>query len=658
MKFFYFCFLLKIIISHKRERVELLNMEQKECSTNLGKMDLILNSNYTSEEEIKSYFLLNFKDNKNKKRPMICLASFSKKEEPKEIDILPNSDEEMNKVNDDDPIEEEEELDEEECNNTLNEFKQRIDEAVKDTNLEPFSKQMKKIGERMKKDDLYDDFKKLFSSLLKLNNYLKEGFKNSEYYKKLQQIKENYNMEEIEKTTKEIKSEISTILSKIFKTSVNKSKLENELNKVKNSIVQIQKIIQDIKSLKKLTVFISKLKIFDASIQNVPDGVKLFFIKETYRQIRFFLTNFDLSKIKESLKKVEVPDELKDHVKKLDILGLISDNLKKIFSSENVIEIDNSRKELCEILDNLIQNYAANTTLAPFIEKVKDMMEKIGENVNSTETIEKFLEFSKNVKKLNETVSEIMDKMKPSNQKKILSDIKEYIKETEFTKIKEKINKVSNNKFVEKLNSIFQSSNLDEFVQRNKELKDMIKEYQENKTENSKLKKLVEKLKEITKKIDDKLQNVEAIGEFKTLISTINDYNKKFKDIVDKINDNASTDIKESISQEFNSLKDKVNQTIANFTNNVKEKMDVPEEFKEINQKVKDILFNSSNLAEAKTKSKELKDYINEIQKNYNSENKEKFKELTKNIDEKLKDTELYKNFENFVDNFTAFNDK
>ena len=154
MKFFYFCFLLKIIISHKRERVELLNMEQKECSTNLGKMDLILNSNYTSEEEIKSYFLLNFKDNKNKKRPMICLASFSKKEEPKEIDILPNSDEEMNKVNDDDPIEEEEELDEEECNNTLNEFKQRIDEAVKDTNLEPFSKQIKKIGERMKKDEL------------------------------------------------------------------------------------------------------------------------------------------------------------------------------------------------------------------------------------------------------------------------------------------------------------------------------------------------------------------------------------------------------------------------------------------------------------------------------------------------------------------------
>lgn len=68
-----YIFLLVLFSSNQANPdVKISNVDNSQCSTSVGKIDMVVNYTSASEDNINSYFLLNFLDKKNQKRPSIC----------------------------------------------------------------------------------------------------------------------------------------------------------------------------------------------------------------------------------------------------------------------------------------------------------------------------------------------------------------------------------------------------------------------------------------------------------------------------------------------------------------------------------------------------------------------------------------------------------
>jgi len=68
-----YIFLLVLFSSNQANPdVKISNVDNSQCSTSVGKIDMVVNYTSASEDNINSYFLLNFLDKNNQKRPSIC----------------------------------------------------------------------------------------------------------------------------------------------------------------------------------------------------------------------------------------------------------------------------------------------------------------------------------------------------------------------------------------------------------------------------------------------------------------------------------------------------------------------------------------------------------------------------------------------------------
>ena len=84
MKFIFFCLLLSLVnLQDKEPNVELGKMEENQCSTDIGKLNFKFKFQYTSEDVINSYFLLNLRDQNSQKHSMICKVEVEESKENK-----------------------------------------------------------------------------------------------------------------------------------------------------------------------------------------------------------------------------------------------------------------------------------------------------------------------------------------------------------------------------------------------------------------------------------------------------------------------------------------------------------------------------------------------------------------------------------------------
>ena len=72
MKLLYFVLLISFVNLQNKPNVEIGEMEDDQCSTDIGRHNYNFKTQYTTEEAINSYFLLNMKDQNNEKHIMIC----------------------------------------------------------------------------------------------------------------------------------------------------------------------------------------------------------------------------------------------------------------------------------------------------------------------------------------------------------------------------------------------------------------------------------------------------------------------------------------------------------------------------------------------------------------------------------------------------------
>ncbi len=71
-KIYYILFLCFLTSNQANSGINISNGEKSQCSTSIGKIDMVVNYISNSENNINSYFLLNFLDKNNKKRTSIC----------------------------------------------------------------------------------------------------------------------------------------------------------------------------------------------------------------------------------------------------------------------------------------------------------------------------------------------------------------------------------------------------------------------------------------------------------------------------------------------------------------------------------------------------------------------------------------------------------
>jgi len=77
-KFLFLILTLQISNEQTSMNIGILGIEKSlNCANKIGRMELIPKYSFSSQEELKSYFLINFKDSSNKNRFSICLLSLS-----------------------------------------------------------------------------------------------------------------------------------------------------------------------------------------------------------------------------------------------------------------------------------------------------------------------------------------------------------------------------------------------------------------------------------------------------------------------------------------------------------------------------------------------------------------------------------------------------
>lgn len=231
----------------------------------------------------------------------------------------------------------------------------------------------------------------------------------------------------------EIMIALSGMSLKILKKSINKGELEEKVKEVQKNYQSFKDFIQKIKSIYELSKFISKLKVMNESVKLFPDNYKFIVYKGIYKTIKNFLLELDISKVREELKSMDLPDNVKELVGKLDFLGQIGENFQKIFKAENIQEIVDSKEEIKTLIDNVIHAYTDNTSLQPLVEKIHEIRNKVEEKVDLKDTTTKIFNLVQSAKQLNQTISDIKEKL-------TLDHIIESIREKDISELQEKIN--------------------------------------------------------------------------------------------------------------------------------------------------------------------------------------------------------------------------
>ena len=654
MKMIFVLFFLISLVNLQDEepQIKLGQMENNQCSTDIGKLNLRFKMQYSFQKEINSYFLLSMKDQNSQKKTMICKVELEgsnedgknstepeedkKKEEntdkEKEEDKDKEKEEDKDKPKEEDKDKEKEEdkdkqkeedekqLDSD-CQKALDDAKEQLNDIIKGTKLEEVAKKIQEFQENIQKDGLSEDLNKLQNGVVKIIN----GIEDSGLAKKLKQnlglvgengeVKKLYELifsSPILEGNNEVMLAISGISLKLLKKSINKGELEERVKNVQNNYQNIKDFVQKIKVIYDLSQFISKLKIMNQSVELFPDSYKFIVYKTIYKMIKNFLIDLDISKIREEIKSMEIPENIKEIVGKLDILGQIGENIQSIFKAENIKEILDSKAEIKTLVDNIIHTYTDNTSLEPIIQKVQEIKNKAEEKINQDDSANKFLNFIQSAKQLNQTISDIKERLTLDNIIKSIreADISELQKkinepiDTIAEKVKEKLNDEDVKLVYEKLKNVAQSKNLEEVNKALEELKDALKELKEKNKENK-----FGNLNNIFEDIKAKVGDSELLGDFKNLYETTKSFGETLNPTVSNIVKTAFKETDESIKKNIEKAKTNLEGSIDNLKQKLQSNLDL---LKPIGEKCKEIL-ESDDFDELKMHIKELKDLVLEI---------------------------------------------
>jgi DNA repair exonuclease SbcCD ATPase subunit len=718
MKFLHFCLLISFVYLQNKPSIKIGEMENNQCSTDIGRLNYKFMLQYTTEEVINSYFLLNMKDQNNEKRAMICKIELgvnkengkngtetdpdkdkgndidkpkdqsqpkeNEKDLPKENEKAQEKDQPKENEKDqpkenekaqekdqpkenekDQPKENEKEKDkpdekllDAECKKLLDDTKEQLKDLIKDTKLEEVANKIKEFQENIEKEGLSEDLKKLFDGVKKVAN----GLQNSPLGKRLgldiSKIKEIYELMDsnhIFEGNQEIMIGLSGISLKLLKKSFNKDELEEKVKDLQKNYQSIKDFILKIQSLYQLSKFISKLKVMNESIKLFPETYKFIVYKGIYKTIKNFLFELDISKIRDEIKSMDLPDNIKEIVGKFDFLGQIGENIQKIFKGENIQEIIDSKEEIKKLLDNVIHAYTDNTSLQPLVEKLDEIRSKVEEKIDLKESATKIYNLIQSAKQLQQSINDAKEKL-------TLDHIIESIRETDISelqqkinepideiaeKVKERLNDEDVKLIFEKLKKVAQSKTLEEVNKSLEELKDTLKELKD-KNKGDKF----GKLKDIFEEIKAKVKESELLGDFKELSETVKSYGEKLDSLFGNIVKNSLDETSESIKENIEKAKTKLKDSMDKLKEKVKENL---AEIKPFSDKFKEI-YESDDFDELKMHIKELQDLIMEMKDKLpeNSKLNQIFDKIIKKIEEKQKSSEFIDQLKKYITDIKA----
>jgi len=698
----YFVLLISFANLQNKPNVEIGEVENNQCSSDIGRFNYKFKIQYTSEEAINSYFLLNMKDQNNEKRAMICKVELGEtkeneknepepdpnqpkekeKDQPKEKEKEKDQPKEKEKEKEkDQPKEKEKEKEKDqpkekekdepdeklldaECKELLDGTKEELKGLIKDTKLEEVANKIKEFKENIAKDGLSKDLKMLFDGVMKVAN----GLQGSPLGKKLEKrlgfdishIKEMYELMDsnhIFEGNHEIMIGLSGISLKLLKKSMKKDDLEEKVKDLQKNYQSIKDFILKVQSIYQLSKFISKLKAMNESIKMFPESYKFVVYKGIYKTIKNFLFDLDISKIREEIKAMDLPDNIKEIVGKFDFLGLIGENIQKLFKAENIQEIIDSKEELKQLLDNVIHTFTNNTSLQPLVEKFDEIRAKVESKIDLKESSTKVYNLIQSAKQLQQSINDVKEKL-------TLDHIIESIREIDISelqqklnepideiaeKVKEKLNDEDVQLIFQKLKKVAQSKTLDEVNKSLEELKDTLKELKDKKKD--------EKfgiLNDIFEKIQAKTKMSELFGDFKELSETVKSYGEKLDSLFGNIVKNSLDEANESIKENIEKAKTKINDSLDKIKEKVKENLD---EIKPFSDKIKEI-YECDDLDELKMRIKELKDLTIEMKDKLPEESKLNpiYDKIIKKIEEKQKQLEFIDQLKKYITDIKALN--
>jgi DNA repair exonuclease SbcCD ATPase subunit len=614
MKFIFVFILISFAHLQQKPSIHLGKMESNQCSTDIGRLNFKFKYQYTSEEAVNSFFLLNMQDQNNQKRSMICRVELEVKKK----------------------------LLDSECQTILNNTKEELKTIIKDTKLEEFANKIKEFQEKIEKDGLSQDSKKLIDGVMKVAKGFEDSGLGKILKKKLGIDGNNTNFKEIYdlmnsnlifEGNQEIALALSGISLKLLKNSIKKGDLEEKVKEVQKNYQGIKDFIQKIKSVVDLSKLLSKLNVMNESVKQFPDNYKFMLFKGFFKTIKNFLLDFDISKIKDELKTMDLPDNIKQIVGKLDFLGQIGENIQNIFKAENVQEILDSKNEIKTLVDNALLSFTNNTSLEPLLEKIIEIRNKMEEKIDLKDSATKFFNLIQSAKQLNQSISDIKEKLDLDNiiksiREKDITELQQKINEpidAIAEKVKEKLNDPDVKLIFEKLKKVAESKTLEEMNKSLEELRDTLKELKD-KNKGDKF----GKLKDIFEEIKSKMVETELFGDFKELFETTKSYGEKLDSLFGNIVKNALSETSESIKENIENAKTKLEDSINKLKENSKKYLD---ELKPITDKLKEI-YESDDFDELKMHIKELKDLALELKDKLPEDSK--LKQLLGKIIEKI----------------------
>ena len=140
-------FLISLVnLQDEKPQIKLSQMENNQCSTDIGKLNLRFKMQYSFQKEINSYFLLSMKDQNSQKKTMICKVELEGSNEDGKNSTEPEKDKEKEENTDKEKEEDKDKEKEEDKDKPKEEDKDKEKEEDKD---KPKTNQRKK--KRIKK---------------------------------------------------------------------------------------------------------------------------------------------------------------------------------------------------------------------------------------------------------------------------------------------------------------------------------------------------------------------------------------------------------------------------------------------------------------------------------------------------------------------------
>ena len=543
--------------------IEILGGEQSpKCANEMGRLEFSSKYTSSSEDEINSYFLLNFKDKSNKKRFSICQLSTSKNSSSSS-EIDPSQ-----------PGENEYDPDDAELKSLLGNIRLKFQGRL--NKLLDSREELKKLAKhsanvvnyqivtQSEKINLQNIKNKFNGSLSGLNKLIELGSGN------LTEKIANFNISEAKD---KLNSSICTLKKKIVEMSgkqdllqlLNMSKIVNGvsalLSGAKNTTELNKKVVNGIDTiLTKFNLYTilslgyleekMKTNLGTTNLKEAVDKIKTNLANNTKLNN---LKNMSFSKINETL--YDVPNIIQDKIDKKEpliifdkIVGYlnnsnISDSIHKMISSfeglENIISSKNGTN-VKEIFNNMLNstktkiNSLNSTLLNNIVSKIGESNDKIIQKLKENGVPELFQNITNKLNELKNKIKDRAQNISFDEIGEIITNSIDKIKQANATEVTNKIlDQIALNKKI-----ISFLKNESEFLNKYKlNITEHLKDYIEN---NDQLNSLIEKIKNNNNQIKESLITPDIINEMEEL--------KTYKD---KIKQNLN-DIKTEEQSKFN----------------------------------------------------------------------------------------------------------